>query len=399
MTPDLPFDPRFDTVIDRRGTHSAKWDMMGPVYGVDAADGLAMWVADMDFASPEPVRAAVAAMAAHGVYGYFGDDAAYKAAIRWWMQTRHGWTVEDGAIFTTHGLVNAVGLCLQTWTAPGDGVILFTPVYHAFARVIRAAGRTVVESRLVRDAAGDYAMDLDAAAAQLTGREKMVILCSPHNPGGRVWRQDELVALAGFCARHDLLLVSDEVHHDLVFPGHRHLPMALAAPEIADRLVMLTAASKTFNIAGAHVGNVIISDPKLRGAFATSLGAMGISPNSFGMAMVTAAYGPEGAAWVDDLVAYLDGNRQVFDAALAAIPGVAPMPLQATYLAWVDFAGTGMDRDELLHRVEREARIAVNHGPTFGAGGESFLRFNLGMPRSQVTEAVARLQAAFADLQ
>lgn len=399
MMPELPFDPRFDTVIDRRGTHSAKWDMMGPIYGVDPADGLAMWVADMDFASPEPVRAAVAAMAAHGVYGYFGDDAAYKAAIRWWMQTRHGWTVEDGAIFTTHGLVNAVGLCLHTWTAPGDGVILFTPVYHAFARVIRAAGRTVVESRLMRDAAGDYAMDLEAAAAQLTGRERMVILCSPHNPGGRVWRQDELVALAGFCARHDLLLVSDEVHHDLVFPGHRHLPMPLAAPEIADRLVMLTAASKTFNIAGAHVGNVIIADPKLRGAFATTLGAMGISPNSFGMAMVTAAYGPEGAAWVDDLVAYLDGNRQIFDAGMAAVPGADVMPLQATYLAWVDFAGTGMARDELMTRIERGARIAVNHGPSFGAGGESFLRFNLGMPRVQVAEAVARLQTAFADLQ
>ncbi len=399
MTLAPPQDPRFDRVIDRRGTHSAKWDMMGPVYGVDPAEGIAMWVADMDFASPVPVQAAVRAMAEHGVFGYFGDDAAYKAAIRWWMQTRHGWAVEDGAIFTTHGLVNAVGLCLHTWTKPGDAVVLFTPVYHAFARVIRAAGREVVESRLVRDAAGAYVMDLDAAEAQLSGRERMVILCSPHNPGGRVWTRDELAALAGFCQRHDLMLVSDEVHHDLVFPGHRHVPMPLAAPELSDRLVMLTAASKTFNIAGAHIGNVIIPDPKLRGAFASTLGAMGISPNSFGMAMVTAAYGPEGAAWVDDLVAYLDGNRQIFDAGMAAVPGAASMALQATYLAWVDFAGTGMARDELMTRIERGARIAVNHGPTFGAGGESFLRFNLGMPRSQVTEAVSRLQAAFADLQ
>lgn len=399
MTLDLPFDPRFDTVIDRRGTHSAKWDMMEKVYGVPAADGLAMWVADMDFASPEPVREAVQRMADHGVFGYFGDDAAYKAAIRWWMQERHGWAVEDAAIFTTHGLVNAVGLCLHTWTAPGDGVILFTPVYHAFARVIRAAGRRVVECPLALGPDGRYAMDLDACEAQMTGHERMVILCSPHNPGGRVWSREELQALAGFCRRRDLILVSDEIHHDLVFPGSRHVPMPLAAPEIADRLVMLTAASKTFNIAGTHIGNVILPDPALAAAFGATLGGLGISPNAFGMQMVPAAYSPEGAAWVDDLVAYLDGNRRLFDEGIAAIPGLTSMPLEATYLAWVDFGPTGMGREELLDRVERTARIAVNHGPTFGAGGESWLRFNIGMPRAQIREAIARLQAAFADLQ
>lgn len=399
MTLDLPFDPRFDTVIDRRGTHSAKWDMMEKVYGVPAADGLAMWVADMDFASPEPVREAVQRMADHGVFGYFGDDAAYKASIRWWMQQRHGWAVEDAAIFTTHGLVNAVGLCLHTWTAPGDEVILFTPVYHAFARVIRAAGRRVVECPLALGPDGRYAMDLDACEAQMTGRERMVILCSPHNPGGRVWSREELQALAGFCRRRDLILVSDEIHHDLVFPGSRHVPMPLAAPEIADRLVMLTAASKTFNIAGTHIGNVILPDPALAAAFGATLGGLGISPNAFGMQMVPAAYSPEGAAWVDDLVAYLDGNRRLFDEGVAAIPGLTSMPLEATYLAWVDFGPTGMGREELLDRVERTARIAVNHGPTFGAGGESWLRFNIGMPRAQIREAIARLQAAFADLQ
>ncbi|MCA8878982.1 MAG: pyridoxal phosphate-dependent aminotransferase [Rhodobacteraceae bacterium] len=399
MTLDTPFDPRFDTIIDRRGTHSAKWDMMEKVYGVAPEDGLAMWVADMDFASPAGVRAAVAAMAEHGVFGYFGDDAAYKASIRWWMRERHGWEIEDAAIFTTHGLVNAVGLCLHTWSHPGDGVVLFTPVYHAFGRVIRASGRRVVECPLALRPDGHYAMDLEAYEAQMTGGEKIAIFCSPHNPGGRVWTGEELSALANFCRRHDLLLISDEVHHDLVFPGARHLPMPLAAPEIADRLVMLTAASKTFNIAGSHVGNVIVEDAALRSAFTATMGAMGMSPNAFGMHMVPAAYSPEGAAWVDDLVTYLDGNRRVFDDGIAAIPGLRSMPLEATYLAWVDCAGTGMERDELLRRVEREARIAVNHGPTFGAGGETFLRFNIGMPRTQIAEAVDRLQAAFADLQ
>jgi cystathionine beta-lyase len=388
----------FDTLIDRRGTHCSKWDAMQPLYGVSPDDGLAMWVADMDFAAADPIRDAVRRMADHGVFGYFADDSAYRAAICGWMDTRHGWQVDTDAIFTTHGLVNGVAMCVDTWTAPGDGVVLFTPVYHAFARVIRAAGRDVVECPLTeRD--GRYQMDFAAHDAQMTGREKMVILCSPHNPGGRVWTTEELRGVADFAQRHDLLLVSDEIHHDLVYPGARHVPMPLAAPDIADRLVMLTAASKTFNIAGAHVGNVIIHDPDLRAQFAARMAAMGSSPNAFGLHMVTAAYSPEGAEWLDALMRYLDGNRAVFDAGIAAIPGLRSMPLEATYLSWVDFSGTGMDRAEFTRRVERDARIAANHGPSFGQGGADFLRFNIAMPRARVEEAVTRLRAAFADLQ
>jgi cystathionine beta-lyase len=357
-----------------------------------------MWVADMDFAAPDPVRDAVRGLADLGVFGYFGDDSAYRAAVQWWMQTRHGWAVDADAIFTTHGLVNGTALCVDTWTDPGDGVVLFTPVYHAFARVIRAAGREVVECPLVQEN-GRYVMDFAAYDAQMTGRERMVILCSPHNPGGRVWTVEELRQVAAFAARHDLILVSDEIHHDLVYPGARHTPMPLAAPEIADRLVMMTAASKTFNIAGAHVGNVILHDPTLRAQFAARMAALGISANSFGLHMVTAAYSPGGAAWLDELLGYLDGNRQAFDAGIAAIPGLRSMPLEATYLSWVDFSGTGMTRAEFTARVEQGARIAANRGPTFGAGGEAFLRFNLGMPRARIAEAVGRLQSAFSDLQ
>ena len=389
----------FDTPIDRRKTHCMKWDGMEAAHGVSPDDGLAMWVADMDFAAPDPVRDAVRAMADHGVFGYFGDDSAYRAAICWWMDTRHGWTVDPAAIFTTHGLVNGVAMCLDTWTEPGDGVVLFTPVYHAFARVIRAAGRVVVECPLAMAADGTYALDVDAWDMQMTGRERMLILCSPHNPGGRVWTSAELRRVADFARRHDLVLVSDEIHHDLVFPGATHLPMTTAAPEIADRLVMLTSASKTFNIAGSHVGNVIIADPDLRRAFAHRMAAMGMSPNAFGLHMVTAAYSPAGAAWVDALVAYLDDNRRVFDAGVNAIPGLRSVPLQSTYLAWVDFAGTGMLRPAFTRRVAADARIAANQGPSFGQGGDDFLRFNLGMPRARIHEAVARLQAAFADLQ
>ena len=389
---------RFDEEIDRQGTHSVKWDMMESIYGVPSDEGLAMWVADMDFRPPDCVQAAVQRMADHGLYGYYGDDRGYREAICWWMKERHGWTVEPGAIFTTHGLVNGTALCVQTYTEPGDGVVLFTPVYHAFARVIKASGREVVECPLtIQD--GRYVMDFDAYDAQMTGREKMVILCSPHNPGGRVWTREELQGLAGFARRHDLILVSDEIHHDLVMPGHTHVPMPLAEDSIMDRLVMMTATTKTFNIAGSHIGNVIVPDERLRARFAATMAGLGISPNSFGMFMAEAAYSPEGAAWVDELVQYLDGNRRLFDEGINAIPGLHSMEMQATYLAWVDFAGTGMAAEEYRDRVQQQAKIAVNHGPTFGTGGETFLRFNFATPRARVVEAVRRMQEAFSDLQ
>jgi cystathionine beta-lyase len=227
----------------------------------------------------------------------------------------------------------------------------------------------------------------------------MLILCSPHNPGGRVWTQAELRAIADFARAHGLILVSDEIHHDLVMPGHTHVPMPLAAPDVAERLVMLTSPSKTFNMAGGHTGQMIVPDPALRGRLSGRLAALGLSPNAFGLTMTTAAYSADGAAWVDALMVYIAGNARRFDEGIAAIPGLRSMPLQSTYLAWVDFAGTGMDAAEFTARVERDARIAANHGPTFGTGGETFLRFNLGAPRVVIDDAVARLQAAFRDLQ
>jgi cystathionine beta-lyase len=289
-------------------------------------------------------------------------------------------------------------MCVDAYSKPGDGVVLMTPVYHAFAKVIRAANREVVECELINNN-GRYELDIASWDAQMKGHETMFILCSPHNPGGRVWTRDELQQIADFVKRHDLILVSDEIHHDLVMPGHTHVPMANVDPSITDRLVMMTATTKTFNIAGSHSGNVIIEDPDLRATFGARMLALGLSPNSFGLFMATAAYSPEGAAWVDELVAYLDANRKAFDAGVNAIPGLKSMPLEATYLAWVDFSGTGMEMAEFTRRVEKEAKIAINHGPTFGKGGDSFLRFNIATPRSRVDEAVERLTAAFSDLQ
>lgn len=389
----------FDEPIDRLGTLCSKWDDMHKIFGVAPQDGIAMWVADMDFRPPVPVQQAVEAMARHGIYGYPGEHRPYLEAIRWWMQNRHGWTVEPEWILTAHGLVNGTALCVDTFTAPGDAVVLMTPVYHGFARVIRAAGRGITEFPLVVED-GEYRMDWEGWAGLMTGREKMLVLCSPHNPGGRVWSEAELRQVAEFCAAHDLILVSDEIHHDLVLPGSpRHHVLARLVPEAAPRLVTLTAATKTFNIAGAHIGNLIVADPDLRRRLSQRFMALGISPGLFGLNMVAAAYSPEGAAWVDDLVAYLDGNRQVFDRGIAAIPGLRSMPLQATYLAWVDFAGTGMAPAEIERRIAHDARIAASGGASFGTGGESFVRFNLATTRARVEAAVERMSRAFGDLQ
>ncbi len=387
----------FDEIIDRRNTHCAKWDKMEALYGVPRDTGIAMWVADMDFRPPEVVTNALRAQLDHGVFGYFGDDSDYLGAIQWWMENRHGWKVDPSWIFTTHGLVNGTAICVDAFTAPGDGVVLFTPVYHAFAKVINASGRKVVECEMLNNA-GRYELDISAWDAQMTGSETMLVFCSPHNPSGRVWSRAELQAVADFAKRHDLILVSDEIHHDLVMPGNTHLPMA-QIEGIADRLVMMTATTKTFNIAGAHSGNVIIQDEVLRAKFGARIAALGLSPNAFGLFMATAAYSPEGAAWVDELVTYLDGNRQIFDAAINDIPGLSSMNLESTYLAWVNFEGTGMAMAEVAKRVEQDAAIAANHGHTFGKGGETFMRFNIATPRARVKEACNRMRDAFKDLQ
>lgn len=388
----------FDEVIDRRGTHSSKWDTMEELYGVSPDSGLSMWVADMDFRAPKIIQEKLHGINSHGIYGYYGDHKEYNNSIKWWMKNRHNWEIDTSWIFTTHGLVNGTGLCIDAFTKPGDGIILFTPVYYQFSNLVEAARRKVVECPL-KLIDNHYHFDFVAYERNLSGDEKMVILCSPHNPGGRVWTKNELQEVAKFAKKHDLVLVSDEIHHDLVYPNKSHTVMPIANPSVCDRLVMMTATTKTFNIAGAHSGNVIISNPNLRQKFSQRIKALGISPNSFGLFMATAAYSPEGAQWLDELLHYIDGNRVIFDREVNKIPGLSSMPLEGTYLAWVDFSGTGMEEEEFIYRVQEKAKIAVNHGSTFGTGGEKFLRFNLATPRTLVVEATKRLKDAFSDLQ
>ncbi len=387
----------FDEIINRKNTHSAKWDMMEELFGVSKDDGIPMWVADMDFRPPKCISESIKKMYDHGVYGYFGDDKDYLASIKWWMKTRHNWDIDLSWIFTTHGLVNGTSMAIQTYSDPGDGVVLFTPIYYVFFKQIKEGGREVLECPLVNNK-GHYELDFEYYDSLMKGNEKVLVLSSPHNPGGRVWTQKELTEIASFAQKHDLVVVSDEIHNDLIMPGYKHIPMAIAAPQILDRLVMMTATTKTFNIAGMHTGNVIIPDPKLRAAFNKTMVSFGISPSSFGKHMITAAYSQEGADWVDNLMLYLDENQKIFNAELGKIPGINSMRLESTYLCWVDFSNTGMRKDEFTKRVEKTARIAASHGHTFGAGGDSFLRFNIATRRTLLLEALERLNETFSDL-
>ena len=388
----------FDEVMDRFDRGTAKWDGMKLVTGVDAPDGLPMWIADMDFAPAEILQRTVQDLHDKGAYGYFVGQGDYHKSVAWWMRERHGWEVSMPSILSTYGLGNAIAMCLHTYTQPGDEVIIFTPVYLEFSQNIRRGGRVVRESPLVVED-GVYRMDLAALENSLTGREKVVLFCSPHNPAGRVWSVEEQKELADFCARHDLLLIVDEIHHDLVYSDHKHVPFAVAAPDSVDRLVMLTAASKTFNIAGTRIGNVIVPDRDLRAPFENFLKALDIKPNLFGLRMAQAVYSPEGAVWVDALVAYIEENSRILSDGLSKIPGVSVMPMQATYLSWVDFTNTGMEMEEVVQRVKGDAKIAPSVGAEFGVGGATYLRFNIGTQRARIKDAIARMHAAFSDLQ
>ena len=387
----------FDRVIERRNTHATKWDNIARLSGIEAPDAIPMWVADMDFAAPPGVTAALTAEIERATHGYYADTGSWAAALVDWMARRHGLQVDPGWVLPTPGIVSGLGLILQAVSAPGDDVVVFPPAYHAFRKIILANDRRILDAQLVLTQ-GRYAMDLDALRGKLTPRTKAVFLCSPHNPGGTVWSAQELRALAHFCGEHGLILVSDEIHCDLVFEG-KHTPTLTAAPELADSLITCVAATKTFNLAGAHAGACIVSNPELRRRLDARVQASGLgSYNSFGMIATEAAW-RTGEAWLDALLPYLARSRDLFHARIeAAVPGARAMPLPATYLAWVDFSATGLTPQEVDDRVKRRARIFASPGAQFGPGGDTWLRFNFATPRPILEEALARIEDAFADL-
>lgn len=391
----MSFD--FDHRIDRIGTNSMKWDGLKARFGMEPEGAVSMWVADMDIAAPPAVTEVLRQSVEHGVHGYYGDPSAYLGSIKGWMARRHGWEIEKSWILTTAGIVNGVNMALQAYCEPGDGVIIQQPIYHPFAPSIKNNGCHVVGNLLSYNN-GRYEMDLEALAKQVDAKTKMLLLCSPHNPCGRVWTRDELKAIAEFCLERGILIVSDEIHHDLVFEG-RHTVMATISPEIAAQTVTFTSASKTFNLAGGHTGNAIISNPELRRKLQRQLERCGLGGgNRFGYLMTTAAYA-DSEDWLEALLVYLKGNRDYVDQAMTALPGVKSVKLDSTYLSWIDFAGTGMEQAEIVRRFEKEARVACNHGPSFGPGGEGFMRLNFACSRNMLEEGVGRIVEAFSDLQ
>jgi cystathionine beta-lyase len=388
----------FDRVIARRGTHASKWDMMARLSGITSPDAIPMWVADMDFAAPPGVTEALAAETKLAAHGYYADTGTWAAALADWIARRHGWRVDPAWVSPTPGIVSGLGLILQAVSSPGDEVVVFPPAYHAFRRIILANERRILDAQLV-EANGRYTMDLDALRAKLTPATKVVFFCSPHNPGGTVWSGEEIRALAALCAERDLILVSDEIHCDLLFAGARHTPTLVAAPEIADRLITCVAATKTFNLAGAHVGACVTSNAAMKRRLDARIAAGGLgSYNRFGMIATEAAW-RTGDAWLDALLPYLTASRDLFDSRIeAAAPGARSMRLAATYLAWVDFSRTGLPPEEVSARVKSRARIFPSPGSQFGPGGETWLRFNFATPRPILDEALGRLEEAFKDL-
>lgn len=389
-------DFNLDQELALRGAHLAKFDAIGREFGRDDDDMIPMWVADMDFQAAPPILDALNREIERGCLGYFSNPQPVAEAVASWYARKHGWDFDPHFVRFTHGVVNGYGLALATFTEPGDEVIVFSPVYHAFFRQIESMGRVAVESPLVvKD--GVFHMDLDGLASSLSGREKVLTLCTPHNPGGRIWTAEELRQVADFCKAHDLLLISDEIHMDLTFPGVSFIPTICAAPDCAERLVVLTAASKGFNLAGGETGLMIVPDDALRARVDKVMVDREATPNRFGMLMTKAAF-TECDDWSAAVRAYLAENFRLFSVRINALPGVSVMPMEATYLSWVDFTALGMSDTELIGRV-LDAKVAPEKGTKFRLNGSGHLRFNLALPRPRLLEAISRLEMAFADLQ
>ena len=383
----------FDEPINRLNSNSLKWDNMKKLYGVDPKDGLAMWVADMDFKAPPEVNECIKEIGMHGVHGYFGDDQNFKKAMRNWMKKRHDWDIRDEWSSETNGLGSAISIAIRAFSDPGDEIILFSPVYYSFARIIKANNRVIKEFELdIAD--GRYTFNLSQLQKGLSGKEKILVFCSPHNPGGRVWTKKELQEIAKFCIENDLILLCDEIHAELTYPKNVHHTLLKAAPYVKSNALVMVSTTKPFNLSGGQMGSVIIPDTHLRGKFDSVHEATGKMQNKIGMKMAEAAY-LHGEPWLDKLIHYLENNKRCLDEGLETIKGFKSMPLESTYLAWISYKNTGLTPKEFYSLLFKKAKIAANVGSTFGKGGDYFFRMNFACRRAIVEEAVERLQKTF----
>jgi cysteine-S-conjugate beta-lyase len=386
----------FDTVLDRRHTLSLKWDLCGSAFGLH--DVIPMWVADMDFAAPPAVVDAVTRRAAHGAYGYASTPESFWESVVGWLRQRHGWAVDRHWLARAPGVVPAVSLCINAFTRPGDGVVVQTPVYYPFFRAVEDNGRRLLRNPLVADGAG-YRMDLDGLDRTIDAGTRMLILCSPHNPVGRVWTREELERLGEVCERRNLLVLSDEIHMDLTFGGRRHVPFASLSPALADRTITCVAPSKTFNLASLCMSIVIASNATLLARYETQFKAAGLNIGSlFGTLALEVAY-REGAPWLDELLDYLEANVNLAGRFLAErIPGIRMVRPEGTYLALLDCRRLGLAQTELDQFFLRQAGVYFDSGPWFGEELQGFERINLACPRRTLTAALERMETAIRQL-
>lgn len=383
----------FDTLVDRSDSGSAKWARRTDAE--KAANIVPMSVADMEFPCAPVIIDAVTRAAQFGLYGYTDSDARYLDAVTGWLRRRHGWTVNPEWIVPENGVVPAMTVAVRAFTAPGEGVLLQAPSYYPFTMAIEFNGRVPVYSPLILGEDGLYYMDLDDLREKAKDpKTTMMILCSPHNPVARVWKPDELRAVGQICKENGVVLVSDEIHNDLILTGE-HTVFSRAMPEMAEQCMIATAPSKTFNLAGLQQANMVIQNETLREKYRARLMADGASNASyFGYHATIAAY-TEGEPWLEALLSYLRENFAFFGKWLSEhLPMVRLLPAQGTYLAWTDWRALGMTDEELEKFVRGEAMLFLDEGTMFGAGGEGFMRFNLALPRKELQKALDRLLAA-----
>jgi len=379
----------FDKIIERRGTDCIKWDHADLFFGKN--DLLPMWVADMDFESPPEVVEAIVTRAKHGIYGYTARSDSYYESIVSWLSRRHGWEVEKEWISHAPGVVPAVHIAIMALTHPGDKVIVQTPVYYPFFKAIEETGRQLILNPLI-ESGGRYTMDFEDLERRIDSRTKIIILCSPHNPVGRVWTRDELSKLGEICLSSNIKIISDEIHSDLVLGNNRHIPIATISEEVSSITLTCVAPSKTFNLAGLSSAAVISSSSTLLSEYSNMLSSVGAGmSNVFGTIALQTAYN-KGEHWLEELLEYISGNFEYMrDFLKANFPEVKVTELEGTYLAWIDFRGTGMSVEELKNLLYEKAKVGFEDGSIFGMEGEGFMRVNLACPRAIVEEAMKRL--------
>ncbi|MBP2665975.1 MAG: patB [Firmicutes bacterium] len=393
MGDQLQFD--FTKVIERRGTGSRKWDARGAVFG--NPDALPLWIADMDFASPPAVARRLVERASHPIYGYNTQEESLYQVFIDWVKLRHNWEIEKEWILLTPGVVPAIVLTLLALSEPGDGVIIQTPVYPPFFDSIRDNERRIVENPLLLKN-GRYEIDFADLEQKLADpANKLLLLCSPHNPVGRVWTREELTQVYELCRKYNVDVLADEIHSDLILPGHRHTVFAALGDPIAKESITFMAASKTFNIAGLNLSFVVVPCKRRRAKIEAWMTRLHIRRNNlFGVLATEAAY-REGAEWLAELLQYLDGNAEALtEFVRTRLPGVRVTKPEGTYLGWLDFREHFSSNSELRKFLVQEAGVGFNPGEDFGKSGVGFARINFATQRIVLIEALTRIETALA---